>query len=296
MSKIIELFGKEIPIRSHYCSLFGKDPVEIDNPYVSLYVRTKGCNAKCPFCTYADDASRWNESKYIQVLEEIVSKIRIKKISFTGGEPTLNFKKFKRMVDIAKELSPDSELSVNTDGIRLKQLVEDEVSEKLNWICLSRHHYDDELNNKIFGFKAPSTEDLIKIQESSSNKDRLHFSCNLIKGYMDEKEKLYEFLEWVNNIGVKSVGFVSLMPNNDFSKKNLVDFKIRDLINERFNVTKQWQYKDLCRCSNYIYIPSDLKNLIKVYHKNTYRHLDIQESVIFDGQNVKLGFGEEVIY
>src|SRR5574343_470240 len=99
----VEIFGREIPIRTHYCHLFGKENREVDEPYVNLYVRSKFCNAKCKFCTFADDANNYNESKFIEVLKEISSKIKIRKIAFTGGEPTLYWDKFISAVNLANQ-------------------------------------------------------------------------------------------------------------------------------------------------------------------------------------------------
>ena len=85
------------------------------------------------------------------------------------------------------------------------------------------------------------------------------------------------------------------MPVNDNAKGDFVDFKIKDLVCDRFNITKQWEYKDMCRCNNYVYIPEDLRSPIKVYHKNTYKPFDIQDGLTFDGQNLKLGFTGDII-
>jgi len=292
----INIFGREITPRSHYCQLFDNEPSPVNEPYANLYVRSKFCNAKCKFCIWADDASVFNEKRYLEVLEEVASKIKIKKISFSGGEPTMNFKRFKRTVQLAKKITPDSLFSVNTDGLRLKELFDDEIIEYFNSVALSRHHFDDKLNNEIFGFDAPSTDEIREIQSNYYNKEILHFSCNLIKGYMDEKDKLYQFLEYASDLDVRSVGFVSLMPVNDFSKENFVDFKIRDLVNDRFNLTKEWKYKNMCKCNNYVYIPESLNNIVKVYQKNTFKPFDILDSLTFDGENLKVGFTDDVIY
>ena len=45
-------------------------------------------------------------------------------------------------------------------------------------------------------------------------------------------------------------------------------------------------YKDSCECTNYIYIPEDLRNTIRVYHKNTYRPFDINETIILMGKTL----------
>ena len=292
----IDLFGREIPLRTHFCQFFEQDPEPVNEPTVSLYVRTKFCNAECDFCIWDKDAQYFNEKKYIEVLEGISSKIKIKKISFTGGEPTMNFDKFKRMVQITKDIVPKTKMSVNTNGLRLKKLFEDDIINNFYSVALSRHHFDDKLNDDIFKFKSPTSQEIIDIQNNFPNKSILHFSCNLIKGFIDDKDKIYQFLEWASSVDVRSVGFVSLMPVNEYSKENFIDFKIKDLINERFNLTKEWNYKNMCKCNNYVYIPESLNNIIKVYQKNTFKPFDIQENLTFDGENLKVGFGDDIIY
>lgn len=291
----IKLFGREIPIRTHYCSLFGETPDKVDEPSVTLYVRTKFCNAKCQFCTFANTAEKFNEKKYIDVLKTISSQIKIKKIAFTGGEPTLYWEQFKSMVNIAKEISPSSVLTMNTDGLRLIRLFEDPISKNFNNIHISRHHFNDDINNEIFKTKTPKSEDLKYVQTLTDNKSQIQLSCNLINGYIDSKEKLFDFLEWTNNLEINNVGFVSLMPVNQYSRDNFITFNMKDLINERFNVSKEWSYKNSCHCTNYVYIPENVRKPIRVYHKNTFAPFDIQEIIIFDGENVKLGFDGEII-
>jgi len=291
----IEIFGKEIPIRTHYCNIFGKENREVDEPYVNLYVRSKFCNAKCKFCTFAEDASNYNEKKFIEVLKEITSKIKIKKIALTGGEPTLYWEKFKSAANLSREYSPESMLTMNTDGFRLKQLFEDPISKMFTNIHISRHHYDDVRNSEIFDTETPTAEELKWAQSTTENKSQIQLSCNLIKNYIDNKEEMYKYMEWVNSLEINNIGFVSLMPVNKYSMDNYIGFNMKDLINERFNVTREWSYKDSCECTNYIYIPEDLRNTIRVYHKNTYRPFDINETIIFDGENVKLGYEGEII-
>jgi molybdenum cofactor biosynthesis enzyme MoaA len=186
MIEKIEIFGREITLRTHQCSLFGAEPNPVNDPYVNLYVRTKFCNAKCQFCTFADTASKFNEKKYIEVLNELKSKITVRKIAFTGGEPTLYWEQFKNMVEIASEIIPDASFSMNTDGLRLQRLFEDPIYKKMDNIHISRHHYNDDINNQIFKTKTPNTEELKWVQSLSTNPYQLQISCNLIKGYIVE--------------------------------------------------------------------------------------------------------------
>ena len=65
----INLFGVDVKLKTHFCSLLGQEHRKVEEPYINLYIRTKYCNARCPFCTYHSDASKWNEKRYIEVLK-----------------------------------------------------------------------------------------------------------------------------------------------------------------------------------------------------------------------------------
>jgi molybdenum cofactor biosynthesis enzyme MoaA len=295
MIEKLEIFGREIPLRTHQCSLFGAEPREIETPYINIYVRTKFCNAKCQFCTFANTAQKFNKNKYIECINELKDKVRIKKIAFTGGEPTLYWDQFKDMVYTAKEMIPNSSISMNTDGLRLRRLFEDDIINVINNIAISRHHYDDDKNNEIFGTKTPTTEELKWAASKAENKYQIQISCNLIKGYIDNKDEVFKMLEWANQLEINNVGLVSLMPVNKYSREHFINFNVKDLIGENFSVTKEWSYKNACQCTNYVYFPDNLRQPMRVYHKNTFQPSDINETIIFDGENVLLGFDGEII-
>lgn len=291
----IELFGKEIPLRTHNCGLFKNEGIELEDPYINLYVRTKFCNAKCKFCTYANDASKYNEKKFIEVLKELSSKIKIRKVAISGGEPTLYWDNFKSIVNHAKEWTPDSELSLNTDGFRLEKLFSDPIYKLFDFIQISRHHWDDKINDEIFGTKTPTSEEIKNVVGLMTTEHQIQFRCNLIKGYIDTKEKVFQFLDWTNSLGINDVGLVSLMPVNQYSKDNFIWFHIKELIGDNFFLTKEWTYKNSCECFNYVYMPDDFRRPMRVYHKNTFKPSDINETIVFDGENVRLGFDGEII-
>lgn len=296
--KEVELSGKKIPLRTHSCSLFKEDTLEITDPTIDLYIRTKFCNAKCQFCTYANDASKYNESKFIKVLGEITSKIGIRKIAISGGEPTLYWDNFKNIIHHAKEWSPESELSMNTDGFRLEKLFNDPDYKLLDRIHISRHHWDDQINDRIFKAKTPTGDQIKEISKLGTTDHQIQFRTNLIKGFIDSKESIFNFLDWSNEIGINTIGLISLMPINQYSIDNYVYFHIKELIGDNFILTKNWSYKESCECFNYIYMPSEdkFRRPIRVYHKNTYKPSGITETLVFDGENLSMGFGGEIIY
>ena len=226
----IELFGKEIKLTTHSCHLFDQPAEEIDEPYVNFYIRTKFCNAKCAFCTYADDANKLSLERLEEVFKEITSKIKIRKVAVSGGEPTLYWDNFVNITNMALKWAPDSELSMNTDGFRWKQLFESSIYKHYHYIQLSRHHYDQQKNDEVFKCKTPGDDDIRWASDLQTHPHQIQFRCNLIKNYIDTKEEAFKFLEWSNSVRINDVGLVSLMPINDYSKENYIYFHIKELI------------------------------------------------------------------
>jgi pyruvate-formate lyase-activating enzyme len=293
----MEIFGKELKLRSHYCRYFGGEAMSVDSPYVLLYVKFKGCNANCQFCEYQDDAQNFNEDKYFEIIEELRKKIWIKKISFSGGEPTLHIDNLKSILRKTRNLLPNTSIVLNTNGTNLTEVFQDKnLVAVIDNISISRHHYDDKINNEIFGVETIPSKELKELRKNIRRKGLFHLSCNLIKGYIDNKEDVYRYLEYANSMKIKSVGFVSLMPINDFCKDNYVDFNKLDLLNENFRIIKEWSYEDICKCYNYIYIPRDYKRIIRLYHKNNCRPTDVDINLSFDGETLRNGFSGKIIY
>lgn len=298
MIETINLFGTEIKLKTHNCNLFDNVGIEVEEPNINFYVRTKHCNASCSFCTFSEDASKWNGKKYKEVLKHITSKIKIRKIGVSGGEPMLNWDNFLEISNLSKEISPDSELSLNTNGYKMDRFFSHPIYKEYDFIQLSRHHYNDIINDKIFKCKLPTSDEIKTYSEIQTHKDQLQFRCNLIKGHIDNKEEIFKFLEWSNLVGVNDIGIVSLMPVNDYSKKNFIYFKINELIGSDFILSKKWdRIGGCCECFNYIYLPeNNYRRPIRVYHKNTYKPSEILETIVFDGENVRVGFGGKIIY
>lgn len=292
---IIKLFDKEISIRDRYCSFFGTVG-SFSEPYVNLYVRFRGCNADCLFCEYKEIANHFNFEKYDKVINEILKNgVELRKVALTGGEPTLNFKRFKDVVLHTRHTSPNTYISVNTNGINLVKMFDDGIVDELDNIALSRHHHINKLNNKILGFKSVSNEEIAELQSRHNRTDLMHFSCNLVNGFVDSKRKAINFLEKANDLNVFSVGFVSLMSANDYCKDNFVNIDILDFKKNFFN-SKRFDDFGYCTCRNYLYTPKEFKGQhVQLYLKNTFKNQEYTNNLIFDGEYLRYGFGEDNI-
>lgn len=312
--RTICLFDKKIEIRKYGCSKNDNPIKYIKNPSVNLFIQvTNKCNANCRFCEFHSncniDNSNFDLQKLQIILEEIAkNSYHIGKINFTGGEPTLDLSLFHNVVSITQntikeKLSYKPEITLNTNGVHLLNMLQYE--DFLNNIGLSRHHYDDERNEKIFQTKSVATNNTIKLfQENTKNKKLLQLRCNLIPNKIDNYEKIVKYLDKAIELGCCDCGFVTLMPLNEYCKDNQVDFEalIKDSPNI-INVVSWKRYNDmidndnveLCKCSNYIY--QNKNGIFCKFYRRHFCHNDLNAGqLVFDGKFLRFGFGGEIIY
>jgi len=118
---------------------------------------------------------------------------------------------------------------------------------------------------------------------------------NLIKRYIDCEEEIIKYLQFASEVGIYDVGFVSLMRINDYCKENQVLFDNIDFTSGRIRKTKEWKNKDYCRCANYLYIPKNNDRLVKFYGRYVCQSKNTESQLVFDGINLRDGFGGNII-
>lgn len=292
----IDFFGHTLKLREQHCIKNNSTRAyKVDEPYVNIYVKLRNkCNANCKFCEFRGDKESFDLDKLRLILSELRKKVIINKVSFTGGEPTLDLALLEKALSITKNIDKNIFTVINTNGMNLINLLN--LSRYLNSIALSRHHYIDNVNNEILGFKAPSSEDIKLFQQKVDNKDLLHLSCNLVKGYIDSNEEILKYLEASSNMSVYDVGLVSLMEVNDYCKDKQVLFDAINFATERIYKNKEWKNKDFCRCANYIYIPKNDTTLVKFYGRYYNQCKSVESQLVFDGEYLRDGFNGTIIY
>lgn len=305
--RTINIFNKDIEIREYGCCNRNNSPQIIMPPRLNLFIQiTQNCNANCKFCEYHTPSNYdFNIEKLDEIIKEIKSKINLGKFNFTGGEPTLNLELFDKVFkcmesNFTKERHP--EITVNTNGIHLKELVKYE--DFIDYIGLSHHHYIDEKNYEIFGTKSvASNKDILEFQSKINNKNILQVRCNLINGYIDNFDELKNFLDEMIKLNVRDCGFVTLMPLNDFCNTHQIDFqnlvKLNTLDVIKTNcwhrLDKETLSKKVCECGNYIY--SNEKGKVCKFYSRYFCNASLNEGqLVYDGKNLRFGFGGEIIY
>lgn len=304
MSKEIELFGKQVVLRNNVCSkddIYKEDKYRTYNLYISI---TDVCLASCPFCnnntkkkqTFTD--KKFDVAKLEQVLKELKDKNLLNRVSITGGEPLLNLDLLNRVINSIFKICGDNQyLTINTNGFNLDRVTELDRFKNIAGIHISRHHYLDEKNDELFGFKTIHLEEIKHLQDKVENKHLLRLNSLLIKNYIDSAKEVENYLEMAAKLGIFRVGFVGLMPLNEFSKQNYIEYKeIFKNLSQDCIVVSKLKNCNTCDCTNGMYISKEGK-LVEFYSR-VVRDLNPQHEGQFSytvENNLCAGFGN-IIY
>lgn len=294
---LINLFDTEIPVRDFICCEEEGSQIPAE-PYINLFIKlTNNCIAKCGFCTYRNNTPDiFDYDKLLDVIAKVTEKVPIHKVNFTGGEPTLSLDLFCKTVKKVRELLPNSYITINTNGVRLTQLGRKLPEKAVDSYALSRHHYRDYENSRIFGTNEVATNEDIK---KFPYKDRLHLRCNLIKGYIDGITDIKKYINYyADECGVyNTYGFVSLWNLNKFCEENKVDANQIDLKSLGRTYSPRIKYKPngMCSCRNFVYA-TPKGNLATIYTREDKDVSDQVSILIYDVDKVRPTFSGPAIY
>jgi pyruvate-formate lyase-activating enzyme len=292
----MEIFGKEIAVKSHGCNVMD-EPGQRIVPSVNLFVKvTKGCNAHCKFCSNAnstDASSVFNIPKLITVIKELKGNgICINRINITGGEPSVVSPLVYKILDTVEENSfDDIHLHLNTNGL-LPQSQEMMRHPRWDSISMSLHHYDVSKLSELYGCRIPEKA----FDFEGIDLQKVNSSCNLVKGYIDNAEEAHKMLDFNLDLGIPRVGFVALMKVNDYCREHFVDLEDIHLDSiPHVYFTKSMNRGSDCKCSNYLY-NRDLK-ILEIYMRNYANPNYCESSLVYDGEYLRQGFHQDnIIY
>lgn len=290
----MHLFGKPLALRERACTCNGVIGDKRD-AYVNLFVKvTNRCNAHCAFCSNATcrtENHTFDTNKLFIIIDELMMKsVRINRLCITGGEPSVALKVVMPILErLEKQEYAWIPAHLNTNG-----LLPDSRSlmrhPRWNSISVSLHHYSPEKLSRIYG--VPISADCIPFE--GIDLSHVNASCNLIRHYIDSAIEAQRMMDFVLKLGLSRLGFVSLMPMNDWCREMYVDFSEPDWqsIPHMYKTTCR-NYGNDCKCSNYLY--NNNGKVLEVYMRN-YRNPHFSQSgLVYDGQNLYQGFGKESI-
>ena len=182
----MQLFGKEIIEKDYDCS-FNPNKYEKRKLPFNLYIQAQNnCNAKCDFCDPGCINQDFDFQKLDKILYELTMMGILSGVSITGGEPLLNVSRVLAIVDIVKKYG--YKLSLNTNAYDINRLKQ--VYKSFDNIYISRHHYNNDLNDEIMGIKTPSILELSNLDIEQ----KITMHCVLQKGYIDSTHKIKNYL------------------------------------------------------------------------------------------------------
>ena len=164
------------------------------------------------------------------------------------------------------------------------------MSLPIDCIALSRHHYDDSINQEIFGTnKVPSSQEIKEVMDD----EKIHFRCNLIKDYIDCQEEMITYMEKGSELGVIDFGFVSLMPLNGYCKENYIDHPDLSLM-PRTKLNYSQAESTGCNCRNFLHY-TEQGRIVKLYSRNNMGYSGCESALVFDIDHLTMGFNGETI-
>jgi molybdenum cofactor biosynthesis enzyme MoaA len=164
------------------------------------------CNGHCSFCF-------WKKTEccpdYLDKLKEILDSMppEFKQISLTGGEPCMSsyLKDILKLID--KEQYP--KVVLTTNGTNLYNTLGDIAEIKIiDHINISRHHYIDGVNKKIFNSSAIiNSSELLDVIELAHQKEiDVTLNC-VLTDFLYSKSALIMFINYAKSLGADAVCF-----------------------------------------------------------------------------------------
>ena len=253
---------------------------------------TYRCNARCTMCNRYKCPSKPEEELSIETIKKLP---KMYFTNITGGEPLLYPERLNQVLNKIFSVIPNAFVTINTNGINFPVLNSIDALEKIEGIHISRHHYNDEINSQIFGVKTASLEELHELHSKMANKKLIRLNCLLIKDYIDSLEQVSKYLDEASEVGVFRVGFVSLMPSNQYCLDHFVNFnEVFKNVDLHFFLSGRLYDQKICECLNGMY-HSDLGKLIEFYARMTKElKCDYVRQLVYTANNeLYLGFNNQ---
>ena len=197
-----------------------------DGPGNRLVYHLQGCNFRCKWCSNPESMAADYTGAKEYSCEEIVDEILRSRmmffdgggVTFTGGEPTLQFSELKEVLRKAKENGIGTAIETNGSCGRLTEL-----SEYIDFLIMDVKQPDDEIHKKYTAHSNRQTVENLKILAKS--RDQLHVRIPLINHVNTDP---LPFAELFKSINIKNVT-VEILPYHEFGKdKWTSDYEISD--------------------------------------------------------------------
>jgi pyruvate-formate lyase-activating enzyme len=218
-----------LPNKNNYCA--GAYPDWLD---VCLIDK---CNGKCKWCM----GKIWNykppRSTTWKILSEKIISLKKNNVVLVGGEPTL-YKNLGKLIDSLYENG--IKVYVTTNGSKLTAKYVNDNLTNLYTINISIHHWDLMKNKEINGLNIKKEVLQGAIKELRNKGIIVRFTCNLIKGYIDNIYDVASYIEFSRDMGATDIRLSELQYDED----SFVD--VAKLMNYQYGLNDEPFTKGCC--------------------------------------------------
>ena len=265
-TRYYDFFGKTYKTRNSFCAKDGEDyeqmPEKLRLPLTLCPVSY--CDAACRFCIAKNTGKREkiDLKKLEYTLEKLKAEDAVSKIFIKGGEPFYDIELLDNVLKMIFDIFGNSlYVSITTNGNNLKSIHQIRTLEHINKIHISRHHYDDEVNNFIFGRNMISSEDIRKTAMSLPDENMLVYNCMLLKDFINSAKKAHRFMDFAIETHIKKVAYMSCAPINEYAKKQFIHFsEVFKKDDDNILFTNGFCDYSYCRCISGIYLSKNAQS------------------------------------
>ncbi len=254
----------EVSTEQHNLEVYKEKDIKIFDKEINIYIPnnlsifvTNICNAKCFFCINSEFTNRDDDDEfYYRSLEKTLDELspEVFEITITGGEPTLKMERFVNTIKMCHDKGFHFR-TISTNGLNLlkkyrgkelcEYMVENGAIHNINISMM-----DIKKNKEIMGSDTVNDKDIERLANFFYHHNaEMRISCNLIPGYVDSMDKILEFVEHYQKLGVPTIMFRELVgvkntPKLIDSFKPNKEFKKIDYIDEDVYDVEVFEYKD----------------------------------------------------
>ncbi|MBO4323995.1 MAG: radical SAM protein [Lachnospiraceae bacterium] len=302
-TKVIDILGKPVRVKNYICSPDGIHyRPKPENVQLQLSVcPVSYCPANCRFCCAKGTKTerRIDTKRFAEVMCRLKEGDHVRGVKITGGEPFTDVGLLNEVISILFEIfGYDLELAVSTNAIGLKRVFEIKDLVHLESIHISRHHYDDAVNRKLFGNEdIPGTDELKEIVNAVSYKDLWVFNTMFLKDAINSPEEAHRFLEYAIKVGVPKVGFMVCSPATPYAAEQTIPYEsVIRKGDPSLLFTRSFYDYEFCHCSDGVFV-SENGEIIQFYGRSTKMcDYGYSRGLVYDSDNhLRDGFGGEII-
>ena len=268
------LMGTPLKVKSYICSRDG-GPYREKPDKVRLQLTilaAEECDAHCPFCIAGQEHPHvlLDPGLLPPVLERLRDEEAVRGVSITGGEPCLHMDRLDSIIRMVFDiLGPDIQVTLNTNGAGITGLGALRDLLKIDAIHISRHHWLDAVNDRVFGRKMATDRSLGEALRSVGCPDLFVLNCILLRGAVETPEDAHRYMDFAIECGAGKVSFITATAVNAWTKEHRVPFD--DVLKDddpQLLFTRAYQDYTWCRCRDGVYASPEGR-LIEFYGRHT---------------------------